>query len=137
MQTCSVIVTHLQSILMRALQWSGVVCTVTNTHISTHTHTHKHNNVCLYCFSREQRHFQAEIIFSPAEYLPRMCIHVCVHEVLVFKSKQSPQDSKFQCCWSSFGLKKFSVKQNAPLFLLYMTFAAIVICLQETEVGLT
>ena len=59
-------------------------CPHTHTHTHTHTlactHTYKHNNVCLYGFSREQRHFQAEIIFSPAEYLPRtlMCVCVCV-----------------------------------------------------------
>lgn len=88
MWSCTAIITHLQSILIRDLQSSGVVCTVTNTLISTHTHTHtrknthshKHNNVCLYCFSREQRHFQAGIIFSPAEYLPRTFLCACVFE---------------------------------------------------------
>lgn len=83
----AIIMTHFQSILIRGLQWSWRLFVLsptpppTHTHLDTHTHTHrerhKHNNVCLYCFSGERHHFQAEIMFSPAEYLPRTLICVC------------------------------------------------------------
>ena len=116
-------------------------CSHTHTHTHTHTrsHTYKHNNVCLYGFSREQRHFQAEIIFSPAEYLPRtlvcVCVCVCVFEwerereqscVCVryyFLRSSSPQDikkrkkkKKKKNCWPTF----WTVEQDV-LFLWSLT----------------
>lgn len=63
----------------------ATVCTVThNTHKSTHTHactpTHTLANITMCvctALAGEQHHFQAEIMFSPAEYLPRTLICVC------------------------------------------------------------
>lgn len=105
MQARIVTIPCLQSILIRDLQWSGAVCTVTNTHMVTHmvthTRTHKHNKVCLFCFSREQRHFQAEIIFSPAEYLPRTLICVCVCVCARARQRESLCGNKILVLWDS------------------------------------
>lgn len=43
----SIIIFHYYCTLIRDLQWSGVVCTVTNTHMSSHTHSHTLTNITM------------------------------------------------------------------------------------------
>lgn len=81
---------------MRDLKWSGVVCTVTNTHITTHTHSLTSIIMCVCTalarnsVTSKQRSYSLLQRTFPEHAFTCVRLSECVHEVLVFREPWVP-----------------------------------------------